>query len=210
VFKYVVAGLVTALFGVAAQAAQVDVGVAGSDAGSVKIEAGTSGSVTINAPAVAGSTTITVPAGNGANGQTWITNGSGVYSFAGIPHTLGGAWAPGMLLSGVTIPLGRCPVAAATGCTITTISCALSTAVGGVATVQVWFAPSGTALSAGTKANTTDCNANGTANTAQGMGVTNASVGPSNVIGLVFPTGAGWATPGSGAGEVQVEYTVQP
>ncbi len=179
--------------------------------GIITLFGSTSGSATIQTPAAAGSTTVTLPAGNGTNGQVWQTDGSGTYSFLSIPHALGSSWAPGMTtLSNVTVPLGKCPTASS-GCTITAINCAVGPAnVGGTATVQVWFAASGTALSSGTKANTTDCNANGTANTAQAMSVASAAVTAGNIIGLVFPTGAGWAGNTAGSGDVFIEYTVQP
>jgi len=52
-------------------------------ASNVVLSGATSGTVTIAAPAAAGSNTLTLPTGNGTAGQFLQTNGSGALSFAG-------------------------------------------------------------------------------------------------------------------------------
>jgi len=49
---------------------------------SLRLSGATSGYTEIEAPAVAGSNTLTLPNSNGSNGQVLITNGSGTLSFA--------------------------------------------------------------------------------------------------------------------------------
>lgn len=59
-------------------------------AGSFVLNGGTSGTVTLNVPAVAGTTTFTLPGTNGSVGQTLQTNGSGVTSWGVAPIAGGG------------------------------------------------------------------------------------------------------------------------
>jgi len=54
---------------------------AATNPGSVQLYGSTSGSVTVNTPAVAGTTTFTLPGSNGTNGYALTTNGSGVTSW---------------------------------------------------------------------------------------------------------------------------------
>lgn len=54
-------------------------------AGSVVLNGATSGTATVNVPAVAGSTTFTLPGTNGTSGQLLSTNGSGVTSWVNTP-----------------------------------------------------------------------------------------------------------------------------
>ena len=58
------------------------VGVSGSEAGSIVLNGATSGAVTVNVPAVAGTTTFTLPGSNGTANQVLQTNGSGVTTWA--------------------------------------------------------------------------------------------------------------------------------
>jgi hypothetical protein len=58
------------------------VGVSGSEAGSIVLNGATSGAVTVNVPAVAGTTTFTLPGSNGAANQVLQTNGSGATTWA--------------------------------------------------------------------------------------------------------------------------------
>ena len=48
----------------------------------LRLEGQTTGHVTLQAPAVAADNTLTLPNGNGSDGDTLITNGSGVLSFS--------------------------------------------------------------------------------------------------------------------------------
>ena len=48
----------------------------------LRLEGQTTGHVTLQAPATAADNTLTLPNGNGSNGDTLITNGSGVLSFS--------------------------------------------------------------------------------------------------------------------------------
>jgi len=49
---------------------------------SLRLSGATSGYTEIQAPAVAGSNTLTLPTSNGSNGQVLTTNGSGTLSFS--------------------------------------------------------------------------------------------------------------------------------
>ncbi len=80
--------------------------VAGGD---IRINGSTSGYVGLRAPAVAGSGILTLPATVGTSGQTLVTDGSGVLSWAtasgggsGFPVALGTSAAPSMNFSGDT------------------------------------------------------------------------------------------------------------
>ena len=48
----------------------------------LRLEGQTTGHITLQAPAVAADNTLTLPNGNGSNGDTLITNGSGALSFS--------------------------------------------------------------------------------------------------------------------------------
>jgi hypothetical protein len=158
----------------------------------------------INGGSLAGS--VTIPASTTALLTTSGAAGAGAFAVAlgpggGQPITT--TWIPGQNLSGVSIPLF---FQTATTGTVVAVHCRPETVVGGTATVQVFYAASGTALAAGTKINTTDCNANGTAATTQDMGVTTSAI-PANVwIGVVFPTNAAWAS-STGSGAVKIGFT---
>jgi hypothetical protein len=105
------------------------------------------------------------------------------------------SWMPGMSLA-TTVTLGQTPVAG----TITGIACTPDIVAGGSATIAVWKAPNGTALGAGTKLNTTDCNANTGATTAQDMGVASSAISAGDRIGII---GAGWGTT-NGSGNIRI------
>lgn len=62
-------------------------GLASTTAGSLVLEGGTSGAVTIGVPAIAGATTFTLPGSNGTSGQFLQTNGSGVTSWQSVSGT---------------------------------------------------------------------------------------------------------------------------
>ena len=61
--------------------ALLDVGTAGTRAGIIKVNGSTSGTITIQPAAAAGTWTLTLPTTAGTNGQVLTTNGSGVTSW---------------------------------------------------------------------------------------------------------------------------------
>jgi hypothetical protein len=192
-----------AMAGIAFAASNIDVGTSGSSQGTVTIHGLGSGSAVIGTPSAAGSAVpFNVPAVLGSNGNFLQTDGAGNWTPALVPNHLETAWAPGMNLSGVAIPLFY----TANGVTVNTAFCRVETGVGGTATVQLWYAAAGTALGSGTHIETTACNANGTAFALQTMGVTNGTVPAGNWIGVVFPTNAAWAT---SAGSGGIKITIQ-
>jgi hypothetical protein len=200
------ASLITAaIFSALAYAATttLTLGVNGSEGGAIVLNGATSGSATIGVPAAAGTTTANLPVGNGPGGVQLInTDGAGNWGYAGPNKFASLSWASGMNLGGSSIPLVR--VAAAS--TITGVFCVPETLVGGVATLQVFFAASGTLLASGTKINTTDCNANTGVLAEQNMGATTTAVPANSWIGVVVPAGAGWAA-SVGSGSVSISLT---
>jgi hypothetical protein len=62
----------------------------------LRLNGSTSGFTEIDAPAVAGSNTLTLPGGNGTNGQVLTTDGAGALSFTTVAENLadGSAAAP--------------------------------------------------------------------------------------------------------------------
>jgi hypothetical protein len=133
------------------------------------------------------------------------TDGAGHLYAAGntvippIPASI--SWAPGQNLAGATNGIGLFTAQYARS--IVAISCRPDTAVGGTATIDVWIAPSGTALGSGTKATTTSCNTNGTAATNQtGLASSPVAVPVGDTIGIVA-SGAGWSS-SVGAGSLTV------
>jgi hypothetical protein len=115
-------------------------------------------------------------------------------------------WGPGQNLSTQTLPLFTTP--AALPYTAVSASCVVGSAQvgGGVgnANLNLYFAPQGTALSAGTKINTTACDGNGTVSTAQpALGITTPAIPVSSNVGVVA-TGSGWAGPSAGSGVIQL------
>lgn len=68
----------------------LSIGVPGTQAGSLALAGGTSGAVTLQAPPVAGATTITLPAGTGTAGQAVVANGSGSWTYVTLsPNSAG-------------------------------------------------------------------------------------------------------------------------
>lgn len=111
------------------------------------------------------------------------------------------SWAPSQNLAGATNGIGLFTAQYAR--TVIAISCRPDTAVGGTATIDVWIAPSGTALGSGTKVTTTSCDANGTAAYNQtGLASSSVSVPIGDTIGIVA-SGAGWSS-SVGAGSLTV------
>jgi hypothetical protein len=182
---------------------------------SVSAFSGTSG---IAFQAVGTNVTVTPQAGDGINGRTAglalvIPNGSTV--------TCTSSGAAG--INAWTCPLGSAakyplswfsgtdytahPVSvygAETAVTVTSIICRPDALVGGTATVDL-YAVSNTQIppGAGTKINNSSCNANATAGTQQTLTLTAPSVAAGSWIVAVF-AGAGWGTPGTGSGAIQV------
>jgi hypothetical protein len=198
----IASALVGSLAGTAYAASNVDVGTTGSSQGTVTIHGGTSGSAVIGTPAAAGSTTVNLPVGNGTSGQVLTTDGSGNLSYVGQGSPIDFSWAAGMNLSGLSIPVRLSTNAG----TVVNVSCRPETLVGGTATLQVWYAASGTALASGTRIDTTACNANTGATTTQSMGVTTSAVPANSWIGIVIPTNAAWAT-SAGSGAIKIGFT---
>jgi hypothetical protein len=98
---------------VSATAATLSIGTsAATNPGSIQLYGSTSGSVTVNTPAVAGTTTFTLPGSNGTNGYALTTNGSGVTSW-GVLGVAGGG-------TGVTTSTGSGSLVLSTSPTITT------------------------------------------------------------------------------------------
>jgi hypothetical protein len=115
------------------------------------------------------------------------------------PFTL--TWGPGQNLAAATLPMGTAFAAS----TVVNIGCAVGSVTGAAnSSVDLWFAPTGTILSSGTKINSTSCNANGTINSTQTMGsITNANIPAGNDFGAVA-TGAGWTSTSPGSGMVHL------
>jgi hypothetical protein len=114
------------------------------------------------------------------------------------PFTL--TWGPGQNLSAAQLPLG----VATNGATVVSAWCAVGNINNGAAaTLALWYAASGTALGSGTQINTpaSNCNANGTVNVTQNMGVTNASIPAGAVFGVVA---TGFTTSSAGSGVVHI------
>jgi hypothetical protein len=131
---------------------------------------------------------------NGSGGSGTFAVPLGPVQYAAI------SWLPGQNLSAANAMITRVGQVR----TIEGVFCTPEVVVGGTATMDFYYAASGTALSAGTKINTTALNANTGANTEQSLGVTNASVPASDRIGFVA-AGAGWAS-STGAGGCVVAY----
>lgn len=181
-----------------------------SPGGGVVINAINAGTLTATSP-----DTITTAAGTtGAGGSITLaagtvtfvtTDGAGHLYAAGntvippIPASI--SWAPGQNLAGATNGIGLFTAQYARS--VIAISCRPDTAVGGTATIDVWIAPSGTALGSGTKVTTTSCNSNGTAATNQtGLASSAVAVPIGDTIGIVA-SGAGWSS-SVGAGSLTV------
>jgi hypothetical protein len=118
-------------------------------------------------------------------------------------------WGPGQNLVTDTLPMGIISTGGAA--TVSATACAIGSAVNtGTATLDLYYAASGTALSAGQKINTTSCNSATGANTTTVMGVGTApanSIPAGNVFGVVA-TGTGWSG-GAGSGAVQIAVQQQ-
>jgi len=72
----------------------------------LRLNGATSGYVEIDAPATAGSNTLTLPNGNGTSGQYLQTNGSGVLSWQTLPSSLSLTEATATSTSGSTLNFG--------------------------------------------------------------------------------------------------------
>jgi hypothetical protein len=109
------------------------------------------------------------------------------------------SWTAGMNLATNDIPMGFTGLAATAQAAV----CVPEVLAGGAATIDIYYAPSGTACTSGTKINTNACNANTGATTEFNMGVTNSSI-PINSTICAHATGFGTT---NGSGVVQLTVT---
>jgi hypothetical protein len=136
------------------------------------------------------------------SGHTLVvtSDGFGVVDSGQVPFKVYDlTWGPGQNLSTAPLPLGL-----VSGATLVLGStCAIGALLGGVGTVDIYYAANGTALSAGTKiTSAASCNANLTANTTQtGLAGASITIPANNYFGVVA-AGAGW--PGTGSGTIQI------
>jgi fibronectin-binding autotransporter adhesin len=168
--------------------------------------------------AFGGNVVLTPASTDGINGRainTPITIPNGTTTICTTPGTAG--------VNAFTCPLGKAsryplsyfsgvdytahPISvygAETAVTVTSIICRPEALVGGTATIDL-YAVSNTQIppGAGTKINNSSCNANLTAGTQQTLTLTAPSVAAGSWIVAVF-AGAGWGTPGTGSGAIQV------
>lgn len=143
---------------------------------------------------------VTIP----ANAQATVVtiNSSGWVVPLGPMQHIPLSWGANLNLAAPTVGISIGNIDAAR--TVYAIKCRPDVLVGGVATLDVYIAPSGTAFNAGTKLNTTSCNANTGVGAEQNMGVTTASIPANSWIGIVA-AGAGWgASVGWGALDIGV------
>jgi hypothetical protein len=166
--------------------------------------------------------TVTPGTGDGVNGNTVSTNvtfGPGAYqasclisggtceaaqttslAIAGgsraIPLTV--SWLSGQNLASPAAGAGLGNLKNTNGWVVSQVTCTPEVVVGGTATIDVYYAASGTLLASGTKIDTTSCNANTGAATDQAMLSAPVTVPAGDRIGFVA-SGAGWsASTGSG------------
>ncbi len=88
--------------------------------------------------------------------------------------------------------------------TISGIRCNPEVLAGGAATISVYKAPSGTAISAGTVLHSGSCNANSSATTDQDLTVTVSTLAPGDRLGLVTTGTTVWTSSGVATGVVTV------
>jgi hypothetical protein len=135
-----------------------------------------------------------------ATGQALLYGLVGQWEATTLALSVETSWTTGEDLVTAATPFANFSVAR----TITSIICTPEALVGGTATIDVYVAPSGTALGAGTKIDTTACNANSTAATDQSMFSGSVAVPAGDRVGLVA-TGGGWAS-SVGSGVITVTF----
>jgi hypothetical protein len=107
------------------------------------------------------------------------------------------SWLPGQNLAAAALPIAN--LKNTNGWMISQITCTPEVVAGGTATIDLWEAPSETALGSGTKLTTTPCNANTGAGTDQALLSSPVAVPAGDRIGVIA-TGAGFTSSPLGAG----------
>jgi hypothetical protein len=150
------------------------------------------GSVNTSAPFGPGSYTVTSSGTSGGTTSTGLQVAGGARA---IPIAI--SWLPGQNLAAAALPIAN--LKNTNGWMISQITCTPEVVAGGTATIDLWEAPSGTALGSGTKLTTTPCNANTGAGTDQALLSSPVAVPAGDRIGIIA-TGAGFTSSPLGAG----------
>jgi hypothetical protein len=141
-----------------------------------------------------GSYTVTSSGTSGGTTSTGLQVAGGARA---IPIAI--SWLPGQNLAAAALPIAN--LQNTNGWMISKITCTPEVVAGGTATIDLWEAPSGTALGSGgsTKLTTTSCNANTGAGTDQPLLSSPVAVPAGDRIGIIA-TGAGFTSSPLGAG----------
>jgi hypothetical protein len=141
-----------------------------------------------------GSYTVTSSGTSGGTTSTGLQVAGGARA---IPIAI--SWLPGQNLAAAALPIAN--LKNTNGWMISQITCTPEAVAGGTAAIDLWEAPSGTALGSGgsTKLTTTSCNANTGAGTDQALLSSPVAVPAGDRIGIVA-TGAGFTSSPLGAG----------
>jgi hypothetical protein len=139
-----------------------------------------------------GSYTVTSSGTSGGTASTGLQVAGGARA---IPVAI--SWLPGQNLAAAALPIAN--LKNTNGWMISQITCTPEVVAGGTATIDLWEAPSGTALGSGTKLTTTPCNANTGAGTDQALLSSPVAVPAGDRIGIIA-TGAGFTSSPLGAG----------
>ena len=145
---------------------------------------------------------------SGQTAQVTTTGAAGINAFQatlGAPDRIDMSWLPGQNLSSPSTGVSL-RGSYLSNRIVTAIRCTPEVVVGGTATIDFWYAPSGTALTSGTRISAaTAFNANGTATTEVSLTLLGSaatiSVPSGNRIGFAAE-GTGWSTTGGGSGGV--------
>jgi hypothetical protein len=133
---------------------------------------------------------------------TATSDGLGIQdSGSGVSRIFQLTWGPGQNLATNTLPMGQTGAASTAVAAVCIIG---NVAAGGTASLDVYYAASGTALGSGTKISTTPCNANGTINTSQSMFSGSVAVPANSFYGVVATGFASGAQLGSGMVQLAV------
>ncbi len=210
--------------------AGLGLGGAATGANQLAIFGGTSGRIIFAVPAIAGTNTLTFPAGTtdfsatgGASQVVKQTSAGGAFTVArlacaDLSDSAGGCSAATATVKGVAAigwiatanPDKAVVFTASSSMTITAARGTVDTAVGATATLQPYKTASGTACSGGTALTTGTFDANGTGNTNQTLTLAGSGA-PAMSAGdrICLSTGNGAAfTAGAGIGGITFEYTV--
>jgi hypothetical protein len=141
-----------------------------------------------------GSYTVTSSGTSGGTTSTGLQVAGGARA---IPIAI--SWLPGQNLAAAALPIAN--LQNTNGWMISKITCTPEVVAGGTATIDLWEAPSGTALGSGgsTKLTTTSCNANTGAGSDQPLLSSPVAVPAGDRIGIIA-TGAGFTSSPLGAG----------